>query len=47
MMMMNLDDYFTKINHLINKIELILKKCSKKYQDKREIDTLYSDLTVK
>ena len=46
MININLDDYFTRLNHLINKIELALKKCSKKYQDKREIDLLHSDLSV-
>jgi hypothetical protein len=45
-MINNIDDYFTKLNFLINNIELNLKKCSKKYKDKVEIDNLYSDLTV-
>lgn len=39
------EEYFSRISHLINGIEANLKKCSKKYRDKLEIDTLYSDLT--
>lgn len=46
MIMLNMDDYFTKLNHFISKLEILLKKCSKKYQDKREIDQLHNDLTV-
>ena len=42
----NYDEYFTKINYLINKIEQLIKKCSKKYADKCEIDLLYAHLTV-
>ena len=38
-------DYFTKINYLINNIEVNLKKCSKKFKDKSELDILYTDLS--
>ena len=42
----NIDDYFTKLNFLINSIEVNLKKCSRKFKDKLEIDTLHADLMV-
>ena len=45
MMDNNIDDYFTKINYLINNIEVNLKKCSKKFKDKQEIDFLHTGLT--
>ena len=44
-MQSNIDDYFTKINYLINNIEVNLKKCSKKFKDKSELDILYTDLS--
>ncbi len=43
--MNSIDNYFTKINYLISSIEVNLKKCSKKYRDKQEIDCLLIDLT--
>lgn len=45
MMNNNIEDYFTKINFLIHNIEFNLKKCSKKFKDKQEIDYLYADLS--
>jgi len=46
MMMNNMtDDQFKKINCLISSIEINLKKCSKKFKDKQEVDYLLIDLT--
>jgi len=42
----NFEEYFTRVNYVLNGIEVNLKKCSKKYRDKLEIDTLYTDLTA-
>lgn len=44
---MNSNDYFwCKLNGLIENIDINIKKCSKKYKDKNEVDHLYSNLTV-
>jgi hypothetical protein len=42
----NASEYFTRLNNLLSNIELILKKCSKKYRDKCEVENLYTDLMV-
>lgn len=43
----NASEFFTRLNNLLSNIELILKKCSKKYRDKCEVENLYTDLMVK
>jgi hypothetical protein len=42
----SLDDLSERLKILITKIEEILKTTTKKYKDKNEIDSLYSNLTV-
>lgn len=40
------DEQLNKLNELIKDIELNLKKCSKKYKGREEIEELYINLTV-
>jgi hypothetical protein len=40
------DDQLIKLSDLIKNIELNLKKCTKKYKGKNEIEELYANLTV-
>ncbi len=37
---------FHKLNELINEIQIILKKSTKKYKDKNEIDEIYKTILV-
>ena len=43
---MDSEESFNKLNGLISTIEVNLKKCTKKYKSKHEIEDLYFDLTV-